>query len=103
MVGSSIASTVHRLAMDSMTRVQFLTGMEISFTIRFKLTPGPTKPPIQRVVMGCGETVVGYQTHTLPLILSYTRCANGNSCCGSKVKMVIFVTCHCVPYVTELV
>jgi hypothetical protein len=97
MVGSSIASTVHRLAMDSMTRVQFLTGTEISFTIRFKLTPGPTKPPIQRVVMGYGETVVGYQTYSI------LKCANGNSCCGGKVKMVIFVTCHCVPCVTELV
>jgi hypothetical protein len=57
------------MAMDWMTRVQFLTGTEISFTTRFKLTPGPTKPPIQRIVMGYDERVVGYQTHTLPLIL----------------------------------
>jgi len=52
-----------------MTRVQFLTGMEISFTTRFKLIPGPTKPPIQRIVMGYGERVAGYQILTLPLIL----------------------------------
>jgi hypothetical protein len=52
-----------------MTRVQFLTGTEISFTTKFKLTPGPTKPPIHGIVKGYGETVVGYQTLTLPLVL----------------------------------
>jgi len=70
MVGFNIASTVQRLALDSMTTVQFLTGMKIYFTTRFKLTLRPTKPPIQRIVMGYGERVVGYQTLTLPLFFS---------------------------------
>jgi len=69
MVGSNIASTVQRMDVAWMTRVQFLIGTEISFTSGFKLTLGPTKPPIQRIVMGYGERVVGYQTLTLPLIL----------------------------------